>query len=114
MRYPVLCDGCPIAQPDAFVTLDVLEQPRQRADPAGAPDDPAMQTDAHHARAPFGSHAVEPVERIPAVGEEVVAGAEIAAAGQAAAIRVTAVGGSEVPAPGVAGRVAETNGAGLT
>src|SRR5207302_6241522 len=77
MRYPVLCDGCPIAQPDAFVTLDVLEQPRQRADPAGAPDDPAMQTDAHHARAPFGSHAVEPVERIPAVGEEVVAGAEI-------------------------------------
>src|SRR3984893_16368042 len=80
MRDPVLCDGCPIAQPDAFVTLHVFEQPRQRADPAGAPDDTAVQTDAHHARGSFGSHAVEPVKRIPAVGEEVIAGAEIAAA----------------------------------
>jgi hypothetical protein len=98
MRYPVLCDSCPIAQPDAFVTLDVLEQPPQRADPAGAPDDPAVQTDAHHARTPFGSHAVEPVERIPAVGEEVVAGAEIAAALQAAVIGVKAIGDYKVSA----------------
>src|SRR5256886_9338371 len=97
-RYPVLCDGAPMPQPAAFVPEDVLEQPPHRADPAGAPDDPAVQTDAHHARAPFGSHAVEPVERIPAVGEEVVAGAEIAAALQAAVIRVKAIGDYKVSA----------------
>jgi len=60
------------------VTLDVLEQSRQRSNPAGTTDDPTVKADAHHARSPFGSHAVEPVERIPAIREEVIAGAEIA------------------------------------
>src|SRR5437868_15510939 len=107
MRYPVLCDGCPIAQPDAFVTLDVLEQPPQRADPAGAPDDPAVQTDAHHARAPFGCHAVEPVERIAAVGEGGVAGAEVAAALQAAVTGGKGVGDDKGSAAGGPGPVVE-------
>jgi hypothetical protein len=78
--YPVLRDGCPIAQPHAVVTLDVLEQLRQRSNSPRATDDPAVQADRHHARPPFGSHAVEPVECIPTVGEELFAGAEIAAA----------------------------------
>src|SRR5205807_10071379 len=96
MRPPVLCNGCPIAQPDAFVTLDVLEQSRQRSNPAGTTDDPTVKADAHHARSPFGSHAVEPVERIPAIREELFAGAEIAPTLQAAVIGVEAIGDYEV------------------
>src|ERR671924_1187761 len=97
MRYPVLCDGCAIAQPDAFGTLDVLKQPRQRSDPPRATDDPTVKADTHHARSPFFSHAVEPVERIPAVPEELLAGAEIAPALQAAVIGVEAIGDYKVP-----------------
>src|ERR1700686_5669931 len=95
MRPPVLCNGCPTTQPDAFVPLDVLEQSRQRSNPAGTTDDPSVRADAHHARSPFGSHALEPVERIPAIREEVVAGAEIAPTLQAAVIGVKAIGDYE-------------------
>jgi hypothetical protein len=97
MRPPVFCDGCPIAQPDAFVTLDVLEQARQRANPTGATDNPAVKTDAHHTRSSFASDAVEPVERVPAIREELIPGAEIAPALQAAVIVVEAVGDDQMP-----------------
>src|SRR5437016_12467972 len=95
MRDPVLCDGRPVAEPHALVTLDVLEQPRQRSNPAGATDDPTVQADTHHARSPLLSHAIEPVEGIPAVCEELFPGAEMPGALQAAVVGVEAIGNDE-------------------
>ena len=94
----MLRDGCPIAEPNPFMMLDVREQPRQRSNPAGATDDPTVKADGDHAWAPFSSHTVEPVERIPTVCEEVFAGAEIAPTLQAAVVGVEAIRHNEMPA----------------
>ena len=58
MPHPVFRDGCPITQPDALVTHDVLEQPLQRADATQTADYSAVETDTHHARPSFDSQAV--------------------------------------------------------
>ena len=80
IRDPVARDRFAITKPGPAVPLYVLEQARQRSDTAWAADDPAVEPDTHHAWSPFGSHAVEPVKRIPAVGEELFPRAEIAPA----------------------------------
>lgn len=38
-----------------------------------------METDGQYARPAFGSHPVEPVEGVPAIAEEFLGGAEVAA-----------------------------------
>lgn len=96
MRPPVLGDGCPSAEPHAFVTLDVLEQARQRPNPAGPADDPAVKANAHHARSSFDPHPVQPVKGIAAIREELIPGAEITAALQAAVVGIEAIGNYEV------------------
>jgi hypothetical protein len=96
VRSPVARDGCALAQPDTLVTLHVLEQASQCSNAAGAADDPPVQADAHHPRPPFRSHAVQPVERIAAVREKLLTGAEIATTLQAAVIGVEAIGDDEV------------------
>src|SRR5262249_53990837 len=95
-RPPVLGDRGPVAEPHALVPLDMLEQARQRSNPAGATDDAAVKANAHHAWSAFDSQAIEPVERITAVAEELLAGAEIAAALQAAVVVVEAIGDHQV------------------
>src|SRR6516165_2529924 len=105
MLAPVLGDGRPRTQPHAFVALDVLEQPQQSSNPAGAADDAAVQADAHHARSPGGSEPVEPVEGITAVAEELLAGAEVAAALQTAVVIVEAVRDHQVRLTGDLGPV---------
>ena len=55
MGDPVARDAHPVAQPDAIVLLNVIEQPRQCADPPGAANDAAVQADAHHPRPALAS-----------------------------------------------------------
>src|SRR5271154_1843010 len=80
---PVAGDGRARAQPDAFVTLHVLDEPGKRADPARATNDAPVQANAHHARPSCLAQSVEPVERVPAIAEELLAGTEVTAALQA-------------------------------
>src|SRR5580658_566496 len=104
---PVLGDRGACGQPNPLVALHVLDEARQCADAAGPADEPAVQADAHHARLPRGALAVQPVESIPAVAEELLPGAEIAAALQAAVVVVEAVGNDEVLPAGDLGPVGE-------
>src|SRR5579863_4372917 len=92
----MLGDSCPTTEPDPFVTLDVLEQPRQRSDPAGATDDPPVKADAHHARSPFDSHAIKPVESITAIRVEILARAEVAPTLQTAIVGIEGVRDDEM------------------
>src|ERR1700751_1953460 len=59
---PMLGDGGPVAEPHALMSLDVLDEARQRSNPAGATDDAAVKADAHPARSPLLSQAVQPVQ----------------------------------------------------
>src|SRR5579859_2690509 len=91
MGDPVPRNRRPIAQPNAVMSPNVLENSRQGTDAPRAADDPAMQAYRHHARAARRSHLVEPIEGISAVGEEILTGAEVTAALQAAIIGVEGV-----------------------
>src|SRR5882672_4770821 len=91
IRYPMTCKALPIAQPDTLMPLHVVEKPDQGSDAAGTADDARMQADAHHARPPLGSQAVQPVEGIATIGKKIIAGGEVAAALQAAVVAVEAV-----------------------
>src|SRR5579872_5034429 len=100
MSVPMLGDRRAAAQPHTLVTLHVLEQAGERADSPGPADDPPVQAHGHHARPALQARTIEPVEGVAAVGEELLAGAEIAAALQAAVIVVEAMGDDEVPLAG--------------
>ena len=63
-------------QPHFLMRLDVVNEPLQRRGAARAADQPAMQADIHHARPPRATLFVVRVERIPEIGEELVAGIE--------------------------------------
>ena len=75
----MLCNRRSVAQPDPLMPFDMIEEPHQGPEPSGTTYDPAMQTDRHHARAPLRAAPVEPVERIPAIMEEIIAGTEVRA-----------------------------------
>src|ERR1700730_1534091 len=107
MRDPVLCNSRAIAQPYGIVPLNMLQQAQQCSNPARASNDPSMQADRHHARTTVASDAVQPVEGIPAVSEEVFARAEVAAALQAAVIGVKAMRDDEMRSAGDACPVGE-------
>src|ERR1700679_4098410 len=77
-----------IAKPDAIVAANVVEDACQRLDAARATDDATMQADGHHTRLPVRAPAVQPVERVPAVDEEILRSGEVTAALQAAVIRI--------------------------
>ena len=98
MRNPVLRYGRAVAEPHALARLDVLEEPRQRADATRAADDPAVQADRHHARAALGAHAIQPVEGVAVVEEVLLARGEVAAALQATVVVVESVGYDEMGA----------------
>jgi hypothetical protein len=96
MRDPVLCNRRAITQPDGVVSPNVVECACQGSDASRAPDDPAMQTDRHHARLTFRTLAIQRVECISAIDEEILTDAEVTAALQAAVIGVEAVGNHEM------------------
>src|SRR5271156_3615972 len=96
MRHPVPCYRCASAQPNGVMPLDVVEGARQGPDSSRAADDPAVQTDRHHARLAFRTLAIQPVECVAAIDEEILAGAEVAATLQAAVIGVEAVGNDQM------------------
>jgi hypothetical protein len=60
-------DVDPSTDPDAVVSQHVLNEPLQCGDPARPTDDPSMQADREHLRAPFFAFGPEHVERIAAV-----------------------------------------------
>ena len=76
--------------------FDMIEEPYQGAEPPRTAYDPAMQTDRHHARAPLRAASIQPIERIPAIVEEIIAGAEVRASLQPAIVVVEAVGHDEM------------------
>ena len=84
-------DGRAITKPDFLVTLNVIQQPCQGTDAARPPNDTVMQADGHHPRPSLTARAIEPVEGIATILEEILAGAEVAAALQAAVVVVEAV-----------------------
>src|SRR6266403_6168365 len=88
VQAPMPGDRLSIAQPDTLMALDVIEQAHQCADPAGTSNDAPVQADGHHARPAFAAQSIQPVEGIAAIGEEIVAGCEVAAALQAAVVAV--------------------------
>ena len=104
-RHPVPRDGGAIAQPDGVVALDMIDEARKRADAAGPADEPAVQPDRHHARLALGAAPIQPVERIPHIGEELLAEVEPLPAGHPAIVGVEAVGNDEMVAPGDASPV---------
>ena len=57
----------------------MVEQPLEAAGTGGMADDPHVQADGEHAGL-GGALAIQEVERVAAIGEEVVAGGEGAAA----------------------------------
>ena len=65
-----------ITEPDAVMPANVLEDACQCLDASRAADDATMQTDGHHARLALRALAVQPVERVSAVDEEILAGAK--------------------------------------
>ena len=75
----MLCNRRPVAQPDPLMPFDMIEEPYQSPEPPGPAYDPAMETDRHHARAPLRAASIQPVERIPAIVEEIIAGTEVRA-----------------------------------
>ena len=79
---------------------NVLERTRQRSDASRAADDPAMQADRHHSWMAFSTSAIQPVEGISTIDEKILAGAEVAAALQAAVIHIEGMGDHEVRATG--------------
>jgi hypothetical protein len=79
MRDPMLCNRRPVAQPDPLMSSDMIEEPYQSPEPPGTAYDATMETDRHHARAPLRAASIQPVERIPAVVEEIIAGTEVRA-----------------------------------
>jgi hypothetical protein len=68
------------AQPDRLVPLDVIQQPHEGAHSAGTANDSRMQANRHHARLPLDSQAIQPIECVAAVDEELLARREIPAA----------------------------------
>ena len=78
-RDPVPRDVDATRNPDAVVPLHVVEETRERRDPSRAPDEPAMQADRQHLRrveAARIAFAVERVERVAQVREELLAAVE--------------------------------------
>jgi hypothetical protein len=83
MLHPVPRNGRAIANPDFVETLNVVEKPSQGADSTRSTDDAVMETDGHHPAPSLTTDAVQPIECIPAVCEEVSARGEVASALQA-------------------------------
>ena len=93
---PVAGDVDAARQPDLLMRLDVGNESLQRRDAAGAADQPAMQADIHHARPPGAALLVVRVERIPEIGEELVAGVEALRRREAHVVGVERVGDDEL------------------
>src|SRR5580658_8673022 len=107
LRNPVPRETLARAQPNGLMALHVIEQPAQGADAAGTADDPAVQTDGHHAGAAFAAQSIQPIESIAAINKKLHSGGEVAAALQAAVIVVEAVGHHQMRAAADAGPVRE-------
>src|SRR5450432_671902 len=105
MQHPMPCDRFTRAQPHALVPLYVVEQPGECANSSRTPDDSRMQADGQHARPALVAQAVQPVESIAAISEELLAGPEISAALQAAVIDIEAIRQDQVRAALHAGPV---------
>jgi hypothetical protein len=57
--------------------LDGVKKPCEPPDTAGAPNDAAMQTHCHHALPALTALAIEPIEGVTTIGEEVIVGGEV-------------------------------------
>src|SRR5215469_8540498 len=77
-RGPMASDLDPAADPYAGEAPDVVEQPLQTACARRMADDAHVQADRHHSRL-RGALAIQEVERVAAISEEVVSGREGAA-----------------------------------
>src|SRR4051794_31946737 len=79
---PVPDDVDPARDPDALVARHVVEEALQRGEPGGTADDAAVQPHRQHLRRAVQALAVEDVERVAQVREELVAGAEALRGGE--------------------------------
>src|ERR1700761_5540507 len=95
-RTPMTSNRLPITQPHAFTPLNVIEQPLQRTDSPRPADDTGMQANAHHTRAAFAAPPVQPIERLRAIAEELLAAAEIGPALHAAVVAIKRVRDNEL------------------
>src|SRR5690606_31432579 len=73
---PVTGDVDAPCDPYLVVALHVIEEAFQRGCTAWTSDKAAMQANGHHLRRAFRAFAVEHVERVFQIGEELVAGVE--------------------------------------
>src|SRR4051812_28921308 len=75
VRPPMPGDLIPAAYPYAVESLNIVEEAAQRREAARPAGQPQMQPDGHHLWRMLAL-AIEHVERIAQVGEEVIAGRE--------------------------------------
>ena len=88
------------ADPDTIVTLDVVEEARERRDATWAAHETHVQADRHHPRV-LGALGVEHVERVSHVGEPLVARAEALWRSKLHVVVVERVGHHQVRAAGL-------------
>src|ERR1700683_1083368 len=96
MLAPVRGDIGACAEPDVVETAHVFEEPDQALAAAGAADQAVVQADGKEFRRTAFALAIEHVEGIAHVGEEVVAGGKAAVLVEAIVVGFVGVGDDEM------------------
>ena len=90
-RDPVPRDIDAACDPHFLVADRIVEKALERGGAPGPPGEPAMQPDRHHARPRF-AFAVQHVEAVLQIGEELVAGVEALRCCEAHIVRIEGIG----------------------